>query len=495
MFVTPQLVALVVFVVYVFGEDRRLDIVTLFEVLAFINALRTPSMLFAQALSSIGEAAVAIRRIESFLLATAGTTALRYGERFKDGHCPHDMGQNIVSMSKASFSWDIRAAGDAADEGETFRLHDVDVSIKKSELVAVIGVVGSGKTSLMHAILSEMPILSGTSALQGQVAFAAQTPWIQNMTLRSNVLFGKHFDRAQYREVLAAACLESDCQLLPSRDLTEIGERGINLSGGQKSRVAFARVLYSCRECDLILLDDPFSAVDGSTGEQMFQLGVSNEGVLKGKTRIVALNSHLNLLPQFDRVLIMENGCIVADGPPSDLRESLSRFVLDADDRDRSAIRESPQNATEPHDERSSRPKSSSSSSGGDDESLLVENGKLIQAEKRQMGSIKLSVYRQYFGAAVESNSKSVGLALLLGTVLLFSAGQALRMMSDVWLVFWVEDGSHPTDSDAYVFMGLLGAALLVQLGRVTVLMTVATSSARNMHNSVFRRVVRAPIS
>eukprot|EP00038_Savillea_parva_P006855 m.166314 g.166314 ORF g.166314 m.166314 type:complete len:1436 (+) comp12676_c0_seq1:372-4679(+) len=540
MFATPQLVALVVFAIYIFAQDERADAVQLFEVMAFINALRTPSMLFAQCLSSVGEALVAVRRLEAFLTTTQSSNALTYGQRIMSEQ-PED-GDKVLPamvMSNAAFTWnvhhhqppphpaalnDARTGAEARSDTRAVRnallaptrsdasnnehtLRHLNLTIHQGELVAIVGVVGCGKTSIMHGMLGEIPLAAGSSVVYGNVAYAAQSPWIQNLTVRDNVLFGRLYDPVRYQAALHAACLVSDCALLPSGDLTEIGERGINLSGGQKARVAFARVLYGAADTNVILLDDPFSAVDGATGERMFRRGVGNtRGMLRTKTRIVSLNSHLNLLPFFDRILILEGGEIIADGPYASLHDKLGRFVKQTSATD-GALSEPVSPAVPPtespqpqfilpaHGSHDNSQTTSYKPTDGNDDAARTKRGKLVVSESRKIGTVSMSVYRRYFGAAVKTNSRTLGVVILTGAVGMFAIAQVLRMLSDVWLVKWIKDGSDPRDTDAFVFMGLLGAAVVVQIARVTILMTIATASARNMHNSVLQRVIRAPVS
>lgn len=174
----------------------------------------------------------------------------------------------------------LNPLGNMSTNGTTdsfFSLQQVSLILQPGELVAVIGAVGSGKSSLISALLGEMPIVSGTSLVHGHVAYAAQSPWIQNMSLRDNILFGQTWPvdgcdergvdmKALYAKCVERAALLPDFAVLPHADDTEIGEKGINLSGGQKARVAFCRVLMAAARSDIILLDDPFSAVDGQTG-------------------------------------------------------------------------------------------------------------------------------------------------------------------------------------------------------------------------------------
>ncbi|KAL6271831.1 hypothetical protein ACE6H2_028742 [Prunus campanulata] len=145
-------------------------------------------------------------------------------------------------------------------------LKHINLNVNKGELTAIVGTVGSGKSSLLASILGEMHKLSGKVRVCGTTAYVAQTSWIQNGTIEENILFGLPMDRERYQEVVRVCCLEKDLEMMEFGDQTEIGERGINLSGGQKQRIQLARAVY--QNCDIYLLDDVFSAVDAHTGSK-----------------------------------------------------------------------------------------------------------------------------------------------------------------------------------------------------------------------------------
>lgn len=153
-------------------------------------------------------------------------------------------------IEKGTFRWDE----------ESTTLKDINMRVEKGQLVAVVGAVGCGKSSLVGAFLGDIEKVSGRVNQLGSVAYVAQQAWIQNATLRDNVLFGRPFDRKRYDQVIEACALIADLAMLPAGDLTEIGEKGINLSGGQKQRVSLARAVY--QDADVYYLDDPLSAVD-----------------------------------------------------------------------------------------------------------------------------------------------------------------------------------------------------------------------------------------
>lgn len=173
------------------------------------------------------------------------------------------------------------------EEERIFKLKDIEFDIPKGKLCAVVGSVGSGKSSLLQALLGEMRRTSGSVTLNGRVSYAAQSAWIQGASIRDNILFGRSFDATRYWKVIEDAALTADLALFADGDLTEVGEKGISLSGGQKQRVNVARALYNAE--DVVLLDDPFSALDAHVGKHVFEHAV--QGSLAGKTRVLVTHA------------------------------------------------------------------------------------------------------------------------------------------------------------------------------------------------------------
>lgn len=167
-----------------------------------------------------------------------------------------------VTVTGASFKWEPNA--------EVHTLTDINLNAQRGSLTTVVGRVGSGKSSLLAAIMGEMQKVCGKVEVSGTTAYVAQSSWIQNGTIEDNILFGSKMDRARYQDVIQRCALETDLAQMDQGDQTEIGERGINLSGGQKQRIQLARALY--QDCDIYLLDDIFSAVDAHTGSHIFQV-------------------------------------------------------------------------------------------------------------------------------------------------------------------------------------------------------------------------------
>lgn len=216
-------------------------------------------------------------------------------------------------MDNGTFSW---------DDDET--LKNINMNVRTATLTAVVGTFGSGKSSLISALLGEMKKNSGTVNTYGNIALVPQQAWIQNATLRENILFGESFNRDFYNEIIEACALLPDLDLLPGGDLAEIGEKGINLSGGQKQRVSLARAVYA--EADIYLLDDPLSAVDVHVGKHIFDKVIGPNGLLKNKTRLLVTHG-ITFLAQTNHILVMKDGEISESGSYRELMDSKGAFA------------------------------------------------------------------------------------------------------------------------------------------------------------------------
>ncbi|CAH3042269.1 unnamed protein product [Pocillopora meandrina] len=201
-------------------------------------------------------------------------------------------------------------------------LFDIDLTVNKKTLIGVCGSVGSGKSSLLQALLGQMRIQKGNVTIGGSIAYVAQQAWIMNATVKENILLGKPYNDSRYKTARFACSLEQDLKILPNGDETEIGERGINLSGGQKQRISLARALYY--DMDIYLLDDPLSAVDAHVGQHIFKHCI--KGALWNKTIIFATHQ-LQYLSQCDVVLYMKSGKIAERGTYEELIRNNGEFA------------------------------------------------------------------------------------------------------------------------------------------------------------------------
>nr|XP_053630896.1 ATP-binding cassette sub-family C member Sur-like [Cherax quadricarinatus] len=215
-----------------------------------------------------------------------------------------------VSVQSGTFTWE--------HQGRLSVLENITSEVPAGGLTVVVGGVGSGKTSLLLALLGEMHTLRGQLRWTGEmsVSYVSQHPWLMNATLKDNVVFGRRVLAKRYQRVLQACALTPDIEILPAGDQTEIGERGINLSGGQRQRVAIARALYS--DARTVILDAPFSALDAGVGAQVWDEGIVQ--LLLRRRRTVILATHLtHLTRRAHKIIYLEGGRIVLQGSPSEV--------------------------------------------------------------------------------------------------------------------------------------------------------------------------------
>ena len=302
----PFLVALCSFTVYVLIDPNNvLDAQTAFVSLTYFNMLRLPLNMLPNLIVYMVQCSVSLKRINGYM----NSEELSSDTVGKDTNVPEP-----VKAQNASFTWDSTRD----------TLQDINMSVQAGSLVAVVGSVGSGKSSLLSALLGEMTRTSGSVNVHGTTAYVPQQAWIQNSTLEGNITFGKRYNRALYDRVVEACALRPDLDMLAAGDQTEIGERGINLSGGQKQRLSVARAVYSNRA--LYLLDDPLSAVDAHVGKHMFDKVFGPQGLLRHKTRVLVTHG-VSYLPQVDNIIVMKEGRITESGSYRELLDRKGEFA------------------------------------------------------------------------------------------------------------------------------------------------------------------------
>ena len=415
-------------------------------------------------------------------------------------------------------------------------LTDVSLSIRSGEMVAVIGAVGDGKSTLVGAILGHNICTAGSRKLVGNVAYVAQEHWIQNISLRENILFGSPMDEKRYNAVIEAAQLSADLKAFPDGDRTEIGERGINMSGGQKARCSIARALYA-PDIDLYIFDDPLAAVDTHVCESIFKEAFVK--LLRDKARLVVMSSNYHLLPHFDKVCVVENGRVVvytswndlvvdypqftttlrraSDDFPNDETESnvddrISPFgpeavVPSADEVIGSVLSTaSMPTAVPPSTDRSTvnlRLTASSSPPLAAAVSTAKDATRLVEEEDRQRGVVNLSTYVQYFAAAFTADGTGrvgVGVAGIVALSLLFLTSQGLRVLSDLWLGVWAKDNAeeHPNHTNPYYmkwYLIIVGGAIALVFCRGYVFIISCVHSGRHMHTTMLTHLLQAPVN
>uniref|UniRef100_A0A8C8J0F4 Cystic fibrosis transmembrane conductance regulator n=1 Tax=Oncorhynchus tshawytscha TaxID=74940 RepID=A0A8C8J0F4_ONCTS len=386
-------------------------------------------------------------------------------------------------------------------------LQNLSLTVKSEQLVAVIGPVGAGKSSLLSAILGELPHDKGVLKVKGQLTYASQQPWVFPGTIRSNILFGKALHPQKYEKVLRACALKRDMELLPDGDLTVIGDRGATLSGGQKARVNLARAVY--QDADIYLLDDPLSAVDAEVGRHLFEQCIC--GILKNKPRILVTHQ-LQYLQAANQILVLKEGHMVARGTYSELQRSGVDFT--------SLLKREEEGPQAPGVETESRSPCSRTLSQNSEvshttsirsvkdgtEQLPAEPVQTVVEESRSEGTIGVGLYVKYLKAGAN-------ILVLIGVVLLQFLAQAAYILQDWWLAYWageqeklnvngtvtVQNGVNVTEQlnlDFYlgIYAGLTGATLIFGFARSLVMFNVLVKAAQSLHNRMFNSILRTPV-
>lgn len=300
----------------------ELTVANIFTALVFYGQIRLPLTRFLPlAIESLNEVIVSVQRIDKFVHSTTTTIKQPLLSDYQGDQNEWQRGTLIVR--DASFVWN----------GPDPCLSSINISIEAGDFVGIIGPVGSGKSSLLAAILGEMNLVSGqVYKSNSSFAYVAQIPWIFPDTLRANVLFGKKLDEQRYSNVLRACCLDIDISVFgPSGDLTIIGEKGVNLSGGQKSRVSLARALYS--DADMYLLDDPLAAVDLKVAKQIYARCIGPRGLLSKKTRLLVTHQ-TQFLTDCHQTIVLEHGRLLTQYRSNDFSMKYENTVSVNDDND-----------------------------------------------------------------------------------------------------------------------------------------------------------------
>ncbi|AWO95631.1 putative multidrug resistance-associated protein 4-like [Scophthalmus maximus] len=458
----------------------------------------TVTLLIPLAVEKLSETVVSIHRIKNFLL-------LKEVDRNTSGIPLDEKNPNCIEMKKLTCYWDKSL--DAPS------LQNVSVNVKSHKLLTVIGPVGAGKSSLLSAILRELPLDTGTLQVKGQLTYASQQPWLFPGTIRSNILFGRELNSTKYEEVIRACALKRDLELLPDGDRTLIGDRGATLSGGQKARINLARSVY--QDADIYLLDDPLSAVDAEVGKHLFEQCIC--GLLKNKTRVLVTHQ-LQHLRTNDHILILKEGHVMAQGSHRELLSSgldMESLMRSGEEQERCA-------RSGDSDKVSLRSQRTNNSYGshGPNSSLLppessctnqlpVESVCNMVEETREEGDVSGSIYLQYFTGGRNPLA-------LLAIVVLSVTAEVAYILQDWWLVYWTEakccnstatdigftNGTDTTHSDAFsltfylsVYSGLTAAAVVFGYARSLVIFHGLVRSAQTLHDSMFSAVLRAPVA
>ncbi|KAM0052069.1 putative ABC-type xenobiotic transporter [Helianthus debilis subsp. tardiflorus] len=442
-----------------------------FTSLSLFTVLRTPLNTLPNLITQAVNAYISLQRLEELFLAE---------ERILLPNPPLEAGLPAISIKNGYFSWDPNAPKPT--------LSDINIDIQVGSLVAIVGGTGEGKTSLISAMLGEIPPWENSTAIiRGTAAYVPQISWIFNATVRENILFGSKFEASRYWKTVEVTALQHDLDILPGHDLTEIGERGVNISGGQKQRVSMARAVYS--NSDVYIFDDPLSALDTHVGREVFEKCIKEE--LRGKTRVLVTNQ-LHFLPQVDKIILVSEGMVKEEGTFEELSENgllfktLMEKVGGMDDHVEGSecgtnidYGSSKQYADEVVGEST------------DDQSITKKNRKsvLIRQEDRQTGIVSWKVLARYTDALG-------GLWVVLILFICYISTEVLRILSSTWLSYWTEQSSTTNRGPGFfliIYSFLSLGQVLVTFANSFWLITSSLYAAKRLHDTMLHSVLRAP--
>ncbi|XP_060872041.1 ATP-binding cassette subfamily C member 4-like isoform X2 [Metopolophium dirhodum] len=499
---------------------------SLYTVLHFSMAVR-----FCTGLLQIGELIVSIKRIEDFLLL---------GEKDQISKCcsksttsvEKDVIQSLIAddnITKNCKDFEnntklddcfsiviLNATAKWADDQNSNTLEKINLTARTGRLLAVVGSVGAGKSSLIHAILRELPIFEGSISVHGVVSYAPQEPWIFSGTVQQNILFGSPMDKERFKQVIHVCALKSDFEQFPLGDETIVGERGITLSGGQRARINLARAVY--KQADIYLLDDPLSAVDVRVGKHLFEKCILD--YLKAKTCIL-ITHQAQYLSYVDQIVLMDNGKIVTEGSYKTLKASSFDFTNLLGSLESANI----ENEIETNNmNNNSADLRLVSSLRGSNNSIISSNYENHISDDKALKPNQISPPKSY-----EYNFKNIIISYILAggspidillSICMCIFTQVLTTSGDFWLSIWVNhevyehqkllntsysnNTATPCDSNSaslllpnfqryYVMIYVILMVLLILslIIRSAIFVKITTKASINLHKQMFNSIIR----
>uniref|UniRef100_A0AC11BX71 Uncharacterized protein n=1 Tax=Ovis aries TaxID=9940 RepID=A0AC11BX71_SHEEP len=464
---------IMIFVTFITNEllDNRITASQVFVVVTLFEALRFSSTLyFPMAVEKVSEAVVSIQRIKNFLLL----------DEIPELHPqqPSD-GERIVDVQDVTAFWN--------EESETPTLQGLSFTVRPGELLAVVGPVGAGKSSLLHALLGELPPSQGKVTVHGRIAYVSQQPWVFPGTVRSNILFGKKYEKDRYEKVIRACALEKDLHNL-KEDVIVRGDGGTPLSEGEKARVSLARAVY--QDADIYLLDDPFIC--------SYFLSF-----LLSKNPITILVTHqLQYLEDASQILILRDGKMVERGTYSEfLKSGIDIFSLFEKENEQSEPSPVPGTPTVISESLGQSPRPSLKDVAPEDQD--TENIQVtLPLEDHLEGKVGFKTYVNYFTAGADW-------PVIIFLILVNIAAQVAYVLQDWWLAFWSNLQSDlysgvlvKEDEDVVsvlnwyleVYSGLTVSTILFGITRSLLIFYILVNSSRTLHNKMLETILRAPV-
>ncbi|XP_073740443.1 ATP-binding cassette sub-family C member 12 isoform X1 [Callorhinus ursinus] len=536
---------------------RRLTAPVAFSVIAMFNVMKFSIAILPFSVKAMAEANVSLRRMKKILIDKSPPSYITQ---------PEDP-DTVLLLANATLTWDEEtsiksdlkkvqnqkkhflkkqsleayrlnsssqgvAGPEEQSDSSKLVLHNINFVVRKGKVLGICGNVGSGKSSLIAALLGQMQLQQGIVAVNGTVAYVSQQAWIFHGNVRENILFGEKYDHQRYQHTVRVCALQEDLSSLPYGDLTEIGERGLNLSGGQRQRISLARAVYSNHE--IYLLDDPLSAVDAHVGKHVFEECIKK--MLRGKT-IVLVTHQLQFLESCDEVILLEDGEICEKGTHKELMEERGCYAklihslrgLQFKDPEHiynaamvEALKESPAERDEDAVLAPGDGKDEGKEPEMDSEFIDITAGatglvsvsvvplhQLVQTESPQEGTVTWKTYHMYIKA-------SGGYLLSLFVVSLFLLMIGSSAFSNWWLGLWLDKGSQMTcgpqgnksaceigavlaDTGQHVYQwvyaGTMVSVLTFSVIKGFTFTKTTLMASSSLHDCMFDKILKSPMS
>jgi ABC-type multidrug transport system fused ATPase/permease subunit len=437
----PIVITLLTFMIYTRWEKKDLIPSIAFTGLSLFQILRIPLDQLADMVAHVQESKVSVDRVEEYLSEPETDKFFQLQRQEYD-----DNGDPLIGFNSGTFSWGSK--GDS--ETDAFKLLDLDFFFQPGQLNVIVGPTGSGKTSMLMALLGEMTLLGGFVHLPGaksredakpdratglteSIAYCAQQAWLINASIKDNIVFASPWDPVRYKDVIIACSLQRDLEILDAGDETLVGEKGVTLSGGQKQRISLARALYS--RARHILLDDVLSAVDSHTAKWIFENAILGP-LMQNRTCILVTHSVSLCLPHADFGVVLENGRIVCKGT---LEEIVKAGVLSEDMSKSLTVSQAPSGIPSRvpseigDDSMECAADKAAAKAGLDNDTDKINTGKPVQMdheEKQAVGGVKLAIILLYFAAMGSWLYWTVA-------VLVFIAQQLISVATNLWIREW----------------------------------------------------------
>ncbi|XP_020232217.1 ABC transporter C family member 13 isoform X3 [Cajanus cajan] len=476
---TPTLFSLFTFGLFAL-MGHQLDAAMVFTCLALFNTLISPLNSFPWVINGLIDAIISSRRLSRFLSCPE--------HKFKVGEtnsCPPfpskqpDSVQGLaVFIQDASCTW-----SSSEEQALNSVLDHVTLSVSQGCFVAVIGEVGSGKSSLLYSVLGEMRLARGSIYSKESIAYVPQVPWILSGTVRDNILFGKSYDTERYTDTLQACALDVDVSLMVGGDMAYIGEKGVNLSGGQRARLALARALY--HDSDVVMLDDVLSAVDVQVAQCILHNAILGP-LMQRKTRLLCTHN-IQAISSADMIVVMDKGHIKWMGRSTDFPFSSYTAFSPLNEID---------SALQNHRQSCSTSLSSKSTEQSLPDTVIMHSlegsEEIVEVELRKEGKVELGVYKNY----AVFTGWIITVIICLSAILM----QASRNGNDLWLSYWVDTTTKSSQTRYSVSFYLVILCLFCIMNSFFTLVRAFSfafgglQAATKVHNKLLNKLINAPV-